>query len=348
MRLLEVRTASGVPDAPWCYSAFGTRTYVEWRNRTQRGFEPRGITPDVAAERAQAIADLVNARTGLVPHTFSRTLRAPVGQGNPRPRDSAWIIGAWILGLIGTGAAALAATAVALPLTNSAPLNLLIVAPLAVLALGSAAVVAQDLRTGGAQGNVGPPLDLAGRLALPPDRDAAVYALRFSIAWRVRLAFAALGAMLLIDGIPWMLAMAPGAPGSLAPDGSPRVIGPVGYVVVVPLGLYAILGLVLLLESMSRGATTLRADATGLTVLGPQHRNLAWDHVDGVQGRVRHSRVVGYSVCDDTDRQTIHWPARPDALRPLPPSADATQVTPDELAALVAQRSGKPIEWVRG
>jgi hypothetical protein len=188
----------------------------------------------------------------------------------------------------------------------------------------------------------------AATLVPPPLSSGAVYALSFALQWRWRLALAVLGTLLLVNAVPVLLVVAPDSVRSLAPNGLlPQVSGALGSALAFLLMLYGLTGLALLLVAQDYASSTVRADAVGVTRrIGKASTSLAWDDIERVSASSRRGRMSAYSVTGNLGRTIISWPAQSSALRALMPAPDAMPVTPEELAALVASRSGKALEHV--
>jgi hypothetical protein len=73
---------------------------------------------------------------------------------------------------------------------------------------------------------------------------------------------------------------------------------------------------------------------------------IPWERVERIE-RKRYWGAPGYRIVSSAPSRVIQWPIQPfqPSRKPQEPSAILT--TPDQMAQIVAQRSGRPIREVR-
>ncbi len=110
------------------------------------------------------------------------------------------------------------------------------------------------------------------------------------------------------------------------------------------LGVGALLGCLMLVAAVRAwGTMTIRADALGLRMAGPESSVLLrWNAVAGITYISARNRTM--YVVQGRDGASVAWPAKVTPVVRAQAEPGAVAVTPDELAAVVAERSGKPVE----
>lgn len=347
MRLLEV-SSSGSGSSPLSvryYKLYGARSRIEWSERPggSRDFEPDGISSQEMTLRLRALLDLINARTGLVPRTFAKTLQVSKGGAEKEVGDDS--AGAWKVSLnllaFTTFTLGIGAAAVVLPLSTSSALNMAVAASLAALTALIIFAVVWQITTRAMRRQETMPL-VAPLAAAPSLGDSGVvYAVRYSISPWARLLLALCGALLIPNLLPVLLVL----DFQFAVAGAvPHLLGPWGVVLAFVLAIYGIGGLLLLVLAVRR-PYVFRADGQGIsTGAGGRVTFLPWDGVERIVRRVRGSRTIAYAVTGDTGCVRLVWQAQPSWSLAITQEPGTLPITPDELASLVARQSGKSIQ----
>jgi hypothetical protein len=165
-----------------------------------------------------------------------------------------------------------------------------------------------------------------------------------------RVAFIFFGLCLAINLIPaaWMFLNQSGVvfPGShvyMIANGA--FAGVAHFVLTVILALFGIFGLGMLIAGVRTSKISIKADKDGLTTTKGGHQRLTpWSSIADISWRPGAMGQFVYRVKSNVSPYFIFWPAGPHLTRAFPPGEGAVPIGADELAALVAARSGKPIE----
>lgn len=187
------------------------------------------------------------------------------------------------------------------------------------------------------------PAGETARAAAEPER---VYSLvTYATTNRARAITGGIGALLCLGGVAvvvWVLSLLQVVRAPTLAGGS---IAFLNVVWAVLLGVGGLLGCLLVVAAVrKRGLVTIRADARGLSMAGPESSvRLPWNEVASIvymSARNRHTYVVrawGATA-------SVAWPAQVSPSVRVEAEPGTVAVTPDELAAVVAARSGKPVE----
>lgn len=318
-RLLEVWLSGSGRQRARGFTLYGERTEIEWS--LPRGRQAR---TQKQSDIEAALLAAIHAHTGLSPRTLAPALRAPdsrpAERAGPKPRGIVLLIVVMLLPFVAAAATLL------LPLTTVPALNAYTALTFGMLGLLLVIASVQALgelfhRT---------PIPDPGAI-LPPEMPtldtpgAGVYALRWRVPARTRLAEAALGTLFAGNVVPLLAVMVGAGPA----DGVSPILN-------FALGGMVLLGALLLAGAARSGRHTIIAEATGLR---SGRQTLRWDEVDEVVARVPSRTAVGFKVVGDEGEVTIEWPAKVHTA----PRSGAQAITPGELAALVVARSGKAL-----
>jgi hypothetical protein len=105
---------------------------------------------------------------------------------------------------------------------------------------------------------------------------------------------------------------------------------------------FAVFGLAFIWTGLRFATATIFADARGLTTHARrQQRTLLWELVEQLTATRKGDRIVGYTATGSTVE--ISWPANLVRQHASAHSGDIMPITPDELVALAAARTGKPV-----
>jgi hypothetical protein len=357
IRLLEVRYSSRDSRN---YMLYGTRMSVGWTENegviAWRDFAPAGMTLEEMTYRLQALLDLIGARTGFRPRTFSKRLQAKpeagvaslASQPGTSSVSDALVWRAALLIAFAAAPVALAIAVLQVPFSGIQPLNDVIAASLfltALLTVGFAiwaVVVTRRMpQTAGEYVAVSAP---------PSGFETTKYVLVFAIHGVLRVVFIILGILLCLDALPF----AAPAVGNLVYSAVEPVLrdfdrtlghiespsfGMVLGCVMIP---FAVFGLAFIWTGLRFATATILVDARGLTTHARrQQRTLLWELVEQLTATRKGDRIVGYTAKGGTVE--ISWPANLVRQHASAHSGDIMPITPDELVALAAARTGKPV-----
>lgn len=365
IKLLEVELYGlrSVAIARREFSLYGesARQVIVWKDNppTSRSeFVPNGMSQAEMTVRLQALLDLINARTGLVPRTFAKTLR-PKEVQSAATRGQAYALHGGAnksspsdenagVGVVGAGITlALAVAVILLPISTLFVLNIAVASSLAIVAL---ILVVYSLRVIFQQQRTSQSLGVAHMVRVTSFSDTleSIYTLSFVRPSRHRLVMAILGLLMVVDAVPALLIIVPSVLNvflhPMVAKGS-TARGP-GGILLFAVAYYGIGGIMLLIAAFWPVQWTVRATPSALSLKSSMKhsRALPWESIEQITAKVHRGEVVAYTVVGDLGRTNILWFAEPSTLR-VALSIDGTSpIAPDQLAALAAQRSGKDIK----
>ncbi len=366
MKLLEMEQY-GLAITRREFSLYGqnARRVIAWKDNPQTSrseFVPDGMSQAEMTVRLQELLHLINARTGLVPRTFSKALRSKEvqftatqgqahalhgGMDTTSPTGENAGIGVLVLGAGIT--LALAVTVILVPISSVFVLNTAVASSLIILAL---ILIVYTLRVIFQQrpASNSPVLSPAIQATSFQDTPESIYALSFGMPSRRRLVMGILGLLMAIDAVPALLIIVPTVlhvfvRPMAARDSTAR--GPSG-ILLFAVAFYGIGGIMLLIATFWPVTWNVRAtrSALSLTSSMKNSRALPWESIERITANMRRGEVVQYTVVGDLGRTNILWFAEPSTLRAALPIDGTTPIAPDQLAALAAQRSGKAIKVV--
>lgn len=360
----------------------GTRRFVRWQDYGndleislpgfpalgKQDYVPDGISPDEMAGRTRAILDLVAARTGPTPRTLHRGLQpADVARllrpGAIASRAPFLVMGLFLLGLAVTSArfppvaldgALDLVSALALALAGcSCLLFALLLAPLLARDLERERMpFAEGLAASAPPAPLPTPPTPPSQLSLRPGE---AYVLPFGIPPFVRPSVALGGALLVVGGIPGYLWLVAWLPALFAPVVSGSGVGTTPLwdsanilgLVLTSFGLFGLLLLWTALFGRALREREIRADAAGLHLhLAGLHRDLSWEAVESLTLVTSKGRPQLYRIVGNSGKTDLGWPAQPN--RWSRPPREHHPISPNALAALVAQQSGVPLTTADG
>lgn len=351
-RLLEVE--SGGADGALIYGLFGSRSRVLWADALPKG------TPDelLAYQRAHAqLLALIHERTGLLPRTFSDKLRQPEASVPepslvPQPMSHAdstatrvrAVFSSSLFALILIVLVALITYAyLVLPLSRNVLLNAYAAGTVIFGALyllrAKWIILASKLgiRRPYPTSHIQPPF-------LPGTPAQGRYALAWGASWWQRIAMFMLGVALIGSLAPFMFFSPAFSHGPETLRKAVYILALAPLLVVVNGGLFLILYRALWWTAHY----SIIADETGLTWIpnDKEHKRtkpeaIPWDQVRTLEcgGPPGQSFFLVTSALNG--ERVISWPEHPSRILRV---RDAQSLTPLELAALVAARSGVPLE----
>lgn len=365
IKLLEVELYGlrSVAIARREFSLYGesARQVIVWKDNppTSRSeFVPNGMSQAEMTVRLQALLDLINARTGLVPRTFAKTLR-PKEVQSAATRGQAYALHGGAnksspsdenagVGVVGAGITlALAVAVILLPISTLFVLNIAVASSLAIVAL---ILVVYSLRVIFQQQRTSQSLGVAHMVRVTSFSDTleSIYTLSFVRPSRHRLVMAILGLLMVVDAVPALLIIVPSVLNvflhPMVAKGS-TARGP-GGILLFAVAYYGIGGIMLLIAAFWPVQWTVRATPSALSLNSSMKhsRALPWESIEQITAKVHRGEVVAYTVVGDLGRTNILWFAEPSTLRVALPIDGTSPIAPDQLAALAAQRSGKDIK----
>ncbi len=343
MRLLEVATGGTTVKRSFSLYAPGKRIgWAEYTSGLGAEYVPVGASGTEMTLRQAALLSLIAARTGLVPRTLAKALEskpAPARQPKRASNAAALLVFALIV-------AGITAADILIPVTPFTWVNWLSAGSLALVTLS---LIVASLRTtltrSALPAHATPPSVGAPSLEAP----GVVYLLAWKAPLRRRLLMGALGVCLAVNVVPgvWVLlqqiAIAlPGYHPQILSDGPFTFMG--RYMLAFVLGAFGIVGLVFVYMSTMGATTRIRADKNGLTMrVARNARLMPWSSVQDISWGAGRGGRYSYIVKSDVPTFPIYWFSDSQATDTTAPSDGAIPIGPDELAALVAARTGKPI-----
>jgi len=304
-------------------------------------YVPVGATASAIILRQAALLGLIAARTGLAPRTLAKSLKSKPKPARATNRSTNAIV-LLVVALVVAGAAA---ADFLLPMTPLTWVNWVSVGSLAFLTLClifaslRAALAPRTLPAHASSPSVGAPV---------PNVPGVSYVLSWRTAPLTRLLLFIIGLFLAFNLIPgaWALFMLftpflPGHETQLLSESAFAMLG--RYLLAFALAIFGVIGLGLAFVGARAATTSIRADKDGLTTrTGPSEQLMAWSSVQDISWGLGAGGKFAYLVKSDVPTLQISWVA---GLQPsaIPPSDGAIPIGPDELAALVAARTGKSI-----
>lgn len=347
-RLLEVwRTSMGSGSNRAGCALFSEQTMIEWPDypQDQAPASADGSSYSEMRRRQRALLDLIAARTGLTPRTFTKELAAPeeATVAYPAMRRPIWrrfsIEGVLLLLLLAAIPLAVAVAALALPLTTSPVLNVYAAATTGALGLVLLGLESKFF-AGIAKAHPLPATRRALPLALPSapiissGESLGVYA---PFRWKERILAAVIGLVFAGDIYPWLHSLGdfpaafPAHDEQLTPY--KLLIGGLALIIV-----FVVIGAWMTVFGRRWRVV---ADEQGLhRRSGKEQRSLPWSAITRLHVSTLGGKVVEYeAVADNANRTSISWSADAHWARDRrAPSADRPA---DVLAAFVAQRTGR-------
>lgn len=343
MRLLEVATAGNMSKRSFSLYAPGKR--IDWTEYTSglgAEYVPVGATAIEMTLRQAALLSLIAARTRLAPRTLVKTFESKPSPAR-QPKRSSNAAALLVFALIMAG---ITAADFLFPVTPFTWVNWLSAGSLALVTLS---LIVASVRTALARSTL--PLHATPPSVGAPSLEAPEVA--YLLTWKTpllrRLLTTALGLCLAVNVVPgaWVLlqqlALAlPGYHPQLLSDDPFTFMG--RYMLAFVLGAFGIAGLGVAYAGTMGATSHIRADKDGLTTaFARRERLMPWSSVQDISwGAGRRGRFA-YLVKSDVPTFLISWFADPQTADTTPPSDGAMPIGPDELAALVAAHTGKPI-----
>jgi hypothetical protein len=349
MRLLEVEKGSSPGNRRFSLYAPGKRiAWTEYSAPVGVEYVPARASLTEQALRQAKLLSLVSARTGLAAHTLTRAMEhkaAPALAAKQRSNSGALLF--LIVLLVGFTAADVVVPATPFHWVNWASAGSLALATLALIV----AVLWSAVTARAHPAYATPPS--AGAPSL--DAHGVAYSLSWNIPLVTRLVMMGIGVCLAVNVIPgvwvlWQYVQEAGYTlfGSQPPPTSPDgFVSATGSVVIASfLGIFgggAGVGLIYGAAIACR-TTRIRADRDGLTRdRGRRQFMLLWSSIQDISWGAGRRGQFAYLVKGDTPISLISWPAGPQVASSSPPEDDTVPIGGDELAALVAARTGRQI-----
>lgn len=343
MRLLEVATGGKTAKRRFSLYAPGKRIgWAEYTSGLGAEYAPVGATATEMTLREATLLSLIAARTGLVPRTLAKAFESKPAPAR-QPKRSSNAAALLVFALITAG---ITAADILIPVTPFTWVNWLSAGSLALVTLS---LIVASLRTALTRSAL--PAHATPPSVGAPSLDAPGVA--YILAWKTpllrRLFMSALGLCLAVNVIPavWVLlqqfALAlPGLHPQIFSDGPFTFMG--RYMLAFVLGAFGFGGLGIVYTGTMGATTRIRADKDGLTTrIARRERLMPWSSVQDISWGTDRRGSFAYLVKSDVPTFPIYWFADPRAADTATPSDGAIPIGPDELATLVAARTGKPV-----
>lgn len=354
--LFEVKKDGKSRFSAHSYYVYGQQDIVSWQDNpaNYNEFAPNGVTSGEMALRLEAMVNLVVARTGLQPRTFAPSLLQPrtsapslkaaasdVPRSEARLRRSNFV--SYIsLGFFTTG---VAVAVLALKPTTVFSLNAGIAVSLILLALLFAAAGTRLLLRGPSRAKTNGQLPGAPDAVPPAMTPNTVFQLQVAIGPLVRAILAILGLFLCLNLAPAIMVLPRFFLQGELPSGLPSVGGVLQAMLSFLLLLYGFVGLGFLAAAAGNRKRIIRADELGLSASsGMVPQALAWDDIELVVAYAGRGTIASYAAKGKGGSVIISWPAHSTSASRVETHNGSPSISPDEFAALVSVRSGKPIE----
>lgn len=347
MRLLEVDKGGSTSKRRFSLYAPGKR--IDWTGYTSgvgAEYVPVGATATEMTLRQAALLSLIAARTGLAPRTLVKTFESKPTLASQPMRQTTRASNAAALLVFTLITAGITIADFLFPVTPFTWMNWLSAGSLALVTLG---LIVASVRATFTQNTL--PAHATPPSVGAPSLDAPGVA--YILAWRtpllMRLLTTAFGLCLSVNVVPvvWVLLQQlslalPGYHPQILSDGPFTFMG--RYILAFVLGAFGVAGLGVAYAGTMGATTCIRADKGGLTTnFARRERLIVWSSIQEVSWGAGAKGRFTYRVKSDMPASQLSWPASPQAPDTIPPSDGAMPIGPDELAALVAARIGKPI-----
>lgn len=316
------------------FTLYGQDSRVRWAHPAD--------APWAIPDRFAQVPLAVIAHTELEPRTFDRSLLAP-GASPPMTmleRVSGRLIPSLIYGAIGIGCVALSL------ILSAPPAFVLILCLVGILLVGGAIAYLVGKWPAGRQSrlsNTARPITSAAGPTLTFSADA-VYEAPVGSSPQFRFnqtAFAAIGAGAALFGAG-MLGLEIAQYALHVPSLHFYPLPPA--LVLVLMG-FIIGGLAITIIALRAKDTVMLADAHGIRkrwLLG--NTFIPWDRVERIELRYVLGRPGFYQVLAGMGATSITWTIHPYRPSRIPQERGAVLITPEQMAALISQRTGKPIQ----
>jgi hypothetical protein len=329
MRLLEVRSSTTTSRFN-LFTLYAPDKRISWAqangSRSSVAYVPAGVTASEQTDRQAQLLSLISARAGLFPRTLSQSLQSKLEPAyRPRREPS---FGAFLFTLL-----LLVGVTVADVLFPVTPFRWVNWASAGSLALATGAAVVSRLHLARADPTVLSPASPPAAVAPSLDTPEISYTLSWSVPPVSRLVGFFIGVCLAINLLPcgWVLRQ-------------DKSVSMGSFALGCTLGALGLIGAVLAFYAAANGTTRIHADSAGLSrYKGRRRRSIAWSSVEDITWRGSCSRQFFYLVKGEEPTSLISWLAGPPAASAGPPADGSMLIGGDELAALVAARTGQQI-----
>lgn len=351
IRLLEVTKGS----AQWkrAFVLYAPGKSINWTEYVSSiggsPFVPVGATASEMTLRQAALLDLIAAQTGLTPRTFDKAMQREPGSVPAAKREASRSSGAIALLVVALIIPGFAAAEGFFPVTPYGWLNWASAGSLGLAALLTfIASVWTALTTRPLPAHAAPPSAGAPSLEAP--------GVTYTFTWRTpglrRLWFILVGLILVVNlasGAYLLLWMFYLQITFIVPSLHPQLTGDpfpgIGqfFLAFFLIG-FGMMGLALVYAGTIAATAQIQATKDGLSLVGGRRERLIpWPGVLDISWGRGAGGQTAYLVKSDVPTVQISWPAGIQTASELPPRDGALPIGPDELAALVAARTGKPI-----
>lgn len=345
-RLLEVSLAPPVLGAYRVFTLYGQDSYARWRDDTDTSehiaIRLDGITHEEGSKRLHSLLDLIAARTGLAPRTFDGTLVV-----DRRPNLSPLLRRSLRMLTQALACVTLATVSMLFPPVSAGMLTLLPSMAYFVLAAGCLVFIPIYRRRPPAAVGQGGLSDADGAIA---DQDTQhTYAVYTVITRSQALAACTVSLLICLAALPILFAWF-----GMLDIPVLHVVRTVQFATLWPaqaaavlVGFGGVVGLFVLVVTtalffVKPAWPDVQVDAEGLRDRrGTKDVALAWDTIDSISRSADDEGDIRYTVAGNYARAIIRWSTR-NAL-PQNPALPLPSVTPEQFAAIVVARSGKPL-----
>jgi hypothetical protein len=319
------------------YTLYSRLARIEWRALPAEWIAPEGVTYSELAHRQRQLLDVIAAKTGLMPRTFADDLKRP--EPGARASRSGVILAFALLGaicvLVFAALLGLAVASLLLPITPLPVVNAITAASLAGVAVFLTGLLVVAIVTVRRERTAIAAFSLPG---LPDEIAATTSAagLGYKSGMWAHAENIVCGLLLAWQIVPMCMAF---VSFTTYPASSPQ--SRVQALVLSGFLLCVVVGAGLLWSGLRNRSTYVWADVEGLHKRDGRHVHfLPWEAVQSVQVEMIAGKAASFEVRGAT--RAIGWPASDARILP-PRDDDARALTPDELAAVVVERSGRTL-----
>lgn len=335
--LLEVWLGTGSRGGKrWAaYRLYGRNTWIEWSELPANLIMAEEMGYDELVRRQHLLLDLIATKSRLTPRTFAKRLQAPASPVQTHGALSrALLLGYGFVVVIAAALVGLAAAILILPQTGIPPLNDASAVALCLVAGYLVWLVIQETTEGKREGCSRATFAEGSILASATPHSLPV-GFRYTASVGRRIKLGTCGILLAGMGIPAALTLSATthSSGTDVPifEMDPRAL------VADALVVCAFVGVILLAIAVIVRPTTILLDDAGLHA---QERRtpqfLSWNDIAVVRVTRDGSQASSFAV--ESSTTTISFPGS--WAKQLPPADGAAFVSPEQLAALIAAKSG--------
>jgi hypothetical protein len=338
MRLLELGGAS----IRRRFILYAPGKCIEWTDYSANyamdlgsGYVPAGATASEQTLRQAKLLSLISVHTGLAPRTLRKSMqRDPASSPGAQRRTVVVVFFVCVLIMVG-----IMVVDIVFPITPYRWVNWASAGSLALATLVLSVFSARLAKT-----NRRLPEQATPPSASAPPLDGS--GIRYTLSWKSpllrRLVGIGLGVCLLVNLLPALWVLLPALFGSSFQPVSENASPSIGtFVLAGTLALFGVMGAGLAYSAATTGTLRIQADTDGLTIdIGRRREVILWSSIQDISWGAGRTSQFAYLVKGDVPTAMISWSAGLQGASASPPEDGTVPIGGDELAALVASRTG--------